>query len=326
MKLLYIASNPDQSTSLLLEREITELQRRLSRVATHQSIEMKFLLDLPVEEIPTEISSFGPTILHISAHGEEEELTLANADKAPVKIQAKTLAALLAVPNPPKVVYLNACNSLNLATEISNKVSFVIGTTSPITNRAARSSAVRFYELLLGGYHIGEAIQNSAALVEALSEGKTTTKLVHSVGIEPTKFRIVEPLEIVARFGDEEGPDFVPEGDGMFNIQYGVQGCPPTTTVIEFFTDDSDADDSTLDSARERPIRGRYWMDSDTAYGDFRICVAGMTGDGRVFAVSSLLSVALRAYFSAGGYGDLSRKKMQQFEEAIAALVHSDGG
>lgn len=326
MKLLYIASNPDGSPSLLLEREITEIQRRLGRVVTTQSVEMRFLLDLPIEDIATEISNYRPTILHISAHGDEEELTLANADKQPIHINGPTLTALLSVPNPPKLVYLNACNSVQIAENVAKSIPLTVGTSAPITNRAARASVVRFYELLFSGHPVQQSFENSRALLEALSEGKTTTKLVHSGALDLSLERLVEVLEVVARFGDNEKPDFQPDENGVFDVEYGVTGCPSSTSLIQFFTDDTDMKNPAMGFVRGPPIRGRYWIENGAAFGDFRIAVSGITGDGRVYAVSSSLCDALQRYYNLGGYGALTPAKVKQYQKALDTLKKFDGG
>jgi hypothetical protein len=87
MKIMYVASNLSDAGDLVLEREITELQRRLIGVAG-EAIELLTFPQLPIEQLPLELSKLKPDILHISSHGMDGSLALANEAGDLVKLTA----------------------------------------------------------------------------------------------------------------------------------------------------------------------------------------------------------------------------------------------
>lgn len=346
MRVLYIASNPDKEGDLLLEKEVTDLQRRLS-VGSGISVSFKFLPALPVEEISAEILKFRPTLLHLAAHGDEKELKLANAAKKAVKVTGDLLAALLDVGAPPTLVYLNACNSANVAKAVTSIVPLAIGTTASITNRAARASALVFYERLLSGGTVAQAFRTSNALLTALSQGLASSILCESGTLDPKHTTLLEVPEILARFarrdsGKSSGKlNLQPNSDGDYEFEFGLIGCPPDTTQVVFFTDDDsfileeEPDDEYHESWRAGwlarvvkgpPVRGTIWSEEpEEAAGDFRIGVAGMTGDNRSFCVSSTICDALDSYLRKGWYGALTKKERLLVEGTIRKMRADDG-
>lgn len=325
MKLLYIASNPKDANSLMLLREITEMQLRLGGAISTQELEIKFLPEISIDLIASEISRFCPTILHISAHGMNEALNLSVGDGISMPVSATTLSALVAVPRPPTIVYLNACNSLPIAKEISKLVPIAVGTSAPITNRAARASAIRFYELLINGATIQQAHDNSSALLMAMSNDAASTELSSSLDVEPSKIALVDVFEVVARFGRINKPDFTPDENGLYKLYYGVKGCPPESTIITYFTDDNSFEEPCLGYELGPPVKGKYWRKPGfKAYGDFTISAAGRTGAGKSFSTSSTLCDALERFLVLGGYGKLDDEQIKAFHVAVSELRRLD--
>ncbi len=142
MKVLFVASNPTSKPSLALERgKMTELQRRFL-MAEGDPVQLTFFPNLAIEQLPLELTSNRFDVLHISAHEESEELALANAAGDAVTLTAEMLRELLDIERPPRVVYLHASNSQDIAKELIAVVPCAIGTTATVTNRTARAAAV----------------------------------------------------------------------------------------------------------------------------------------------------------------------------------------
>src|SRR5688572_11110173 len=148
MKIMYVACNPRDSDELMLEYELSDLQDRFA-AASGEPVTVVALPRLPFERLPIELARHQPDILHISAHGEGDNLALANADGDLVALSAEALLAFLMIERSPELVYLNACNSEAIADSLSKHVKFAVGTTAPITNRTARAAAVVFYDAIL---------------------------------------------------------------------------------------------------------------------------------------------------------------------------------
>jgi hypothetical protein len=94
-------------------------------------------------------------------------------------VTAKMLGAFLPPERPPRVVYLNSCDSKEIAKEIVDlgSAAMAIGSTAPISNRAARAAAAAFYERLLAGLSIARACASAKSMLEALTRSTATMEL-----------------------------------------------------------------------------------------------------------------------------------------------------
>jgi hypothetical protein len=357
MRVLYVASNPEQRGTLLLEREITLLQRRLAD-APGELIDFRFLPDLSVEDLNREVRKFQPTIVHISAHGSHGHLHLKSAERAPgtnrkveKAVSGLHLATLLRCTPPPQLVYLNACDSAPLAEAISDTLCMAIGTTAPITNRAALASVLQFYERLLAGSTLLDAYESSLALLTVL-DNTTTTKFFFPPSAAPKDTVLVDVPQFIARFSEHTAKnkkriiDSDANKDGTVELELGLSGCPTGTTQVVFFTDDptfiSDDDDEdddddwgepdklALDMAlitRAQPNRGVVWAGGPLWLdGDCRFFAVGVVGDGRLFTTRGLVSEALERYHSRQWYGRLTKAQSLSITNAIRDLRARDGG
>lgn len=300
MKVLYIASNPDEESSLALRREITEFQRR-AVASSGDSAEFIFLPSLPFEDLPTEISRHKPDILHISAHGEQTWLAMTQGAKT-VHLTAEILNAFLDVNPPPKLAYLNACGSDAIAAELTRKIPLAIGTTAAITNRAARSAAVNFYIGLLEGKSVARAFEVGRMIMRGIGDAAVDSRLFNQDGINPNMMILHQPSRLVASFLDDK---FEPNRDGHFRILLGVTGCPRNTVQVVFFTDDetfittSKRLEADLCSViRTVPDNGTIWLDSPRdIYGDCRWFACGISAAGDHFSITSTLWKALEEHY-----------------------------
>ncbi|QJR10055.1 hypothetical protein DSM104443_01106 [Usitatibacter rugosus] len=346
MKLLFVASNPQDQKTLALEREITEIQRRIGWQSTG-TVEFTFLPALAVEDFTTTLLKVRPDVVHLSAHGDNEALRMASASGKSIEITGEILAAMLTVRVRPKLVYVNACNSAAIAKEIAKVVPMAIGSTASIENGAARATAIVFYEGLLSGSTVTEAFHASSALLSALSGGTAQSALFPSGSTDlPATVSLVHLPKIVAKFPEKTNGaiDYSADKFGEFDLDIGLAGCPADTVQIVFFTDDetmSDEDegwlDNYLESDEERaasyakivrgyPVRGRIWCESVwTAAGDFRIFATGSTGTGRTFSAYAMVCDALEAGLRTSEYQKLRSADREGIAAAISKLRENDG-
>lgn len=324
MRVLFVASNPPDSDSLVLEREITELQRRFAD-ASGEPVAFKFLPGLRIQALPKELNDFKPDILHISAHGDEEALALAS-DSGRVELAADSLVAFLPRDPSPRLVYLNACNSVAIATKLSRHVDLAIGTTAPIRNGPARDSAVTFYERVLSGHSVQKAFNVAKNMLQTTQPG-ASFKLRNRPGVDPDAVILHRLPKIVAEFVNKLPPAGT---NRQFQVRFGLTGCPINTVQVVFFTDhekfiDPEIDDLQCDLSvivRGRPKAGVMWADKESKWSvkdDFSIYAAGVTADNKPFVGHSLLTDAVRQHYSPGDEDGLPR----DVARAIIALKKS---
>lgn len=341
MKVLYVASNPENASSLMIEKELTLLQRRFS-AASGEPVDFVVLPALPFEEFALEIANQQPDILHLSAHGDGERLTLAGENHT-VAITGDLLRKLLFIERPPKIVYLNACDSTAIARELVGVVPIAIGTTAPITNRTACAAAVLFYDRLLRGASVQQAFEASCAMMQASQKNGLESEIHCGAGVDPARMRLHHLPRIVAGFVDDK---FTPDrDDDHYEFMTGILGCPANTYQGVIFTDDetflpvddefdelADYKDDFPESwhayhlsriKRSRPQRNLLWFEeSIRTTGDHRLFAAGVTASGETFAISASLCDAIEDYFRYIHPGGVMPAKARV---ALEALRTGDG-
>jgi hypothetical protein len=311
MKVLYIAANPRETQvkssgseiaisvgSLNLEREITELQRRFMELSP-DPVSLIILPDLKVEDLPGALGRIEPDILHLSAHGEKSHLSLAREDHKSVKVTARMLCDFFSPNRPPRLVYVNACNSAEIARALVGPVEVAIGSTAPITNRAARAAAVVFYERILRGLTIEQAFAAGKSLVEALDDVKI--ELFSRNDVNPAT-EILRPVaQLAAEF---EGGTTTKDGSYQFRI--GITNCPSTTKSIIVLNEDEalsvDADTLYCISLRGPPKNHQIWSRTLLSVNkDCQLLAVGITSDASRFTIQSSLCQAIEGYYATLG-------------------------
>jgi hypothetical protein len=308
MKVMFIASNSRESDEgsegrLNLVRDVTELQRCFSELGP---IEFAFLPHLKVEELPRVLSEFKPDILHLSSHGKSNWLVFANERNQDVKMTAAALASFMPTP-APRLVYLNACDSLHIAKELVKlgTVPMAIGMSAPITNGSARASAVAFYQKLLLGESVQRAFKPAHAMLTVMNAAnvKCDAELCSAQGIDTASEVLHRVPRLIASFW--EGV-IEPDEDEHFNLRLGVEGCPVGTVQIVFFTDDpsfltndEEYEEELCLVERSVPVRGVIWADEGRwrSEGDHRLCAVGLKAERGWFALEATLCDAIENYY-----------------------------
>lgn len=306
MKLLYIACNPPSERTLMIENEINELTLRISAIPGDR-IQAFFLPYCRIEELPYQIALHRPDILHIAAHGEEKSLYLANAKGDRIAVTPQMLGNFLPIDYPPQLIYLNACNSEPVARYLTAHAAIVIGSTTPISNLAARASAGLFYSRIGEGGSVAQAFDAARSLGQALQPDSGWAMLSRSQN-ETFTSRLCERFEIVARFSPLE-----PErkANGYYDFDVGVMGCPPATRQVVIFTDESSfnreaRDENESQMAFEMAMVGRYSLSRGTMWfeenwesdGDFRLFAAAVTPEGRLVTTAVMLCDAIDRHYA----------------------------
>lgn len=300
MKLLFVASTPAKAGELMLGEEIRELRCALKRGGSDVLVE--FREHVSHHEWPILLYEERPDCLHISAHGTEDSILIADMDGLCVKLTPESLATYVA-RHKPRLIFLNACDSAEVAAGLTGTVDFAIGCTTPIMNYIARHGASIFYQLVLAGETVREAFDVCRAHLRTASNGAYDMELYWRQGLDPTRERLNPPMELLAQF---EGP---PDCDRRQEVRLGIVGCSETAQQALFFTDDErfipDLD-ATLESAlcqvvRSVPSRGEIWAKASwNLDSDVQIHCA-CSGHGLVSVTSARVTEALRRYYDARG-------------------------
>lgn len=301
MKIMYVGCNPTGANDLLMDSEVTQLAR-LFRSRKGEPVDFMPYPRLPIEELPLVIADELPEILHIAAHAGDGRLLFANAAGAKVELTGAGLAVYLNVGSPPRLVYLNACKSDSIAQELTSVVEIAIGTTSAITNRAARASALLFYDRVLGGSTVYDAFEAGRVTMATMQCDELTSALYTMKDVDPKKIRLYLSPTLVARFVDE---NYKANSKGEYDIELGIAGCPSNTSQVVFFSDETSEvePEDACDVIRGTPVNNMFWNVEydDVVGGDYRAYATGTTTGGTAFTVAATVCNALEAYFKLKG-------------------------
>jgi hypothetical protein len=327
MRVLYLASNPKDEETLRLEQEITEIQRTIDSSNAGRA-DFVFLPALPYEDIEQQIAIHQPDILHISAHGTKKNVRLADSTEGEVELTAEALRTLVS-SHPPKLMVLNACTSVDIAKEMIDTVPFALGMTEPITNLAARKSAVNLYRKLLRGESLQSAFQSAQATVKTLSRGKVSAELSTQPGVTAHHTFFSRVPRIVAHFHDHTFSAKKSE----FAVYLGLHGASEDTVQVCFVTDDEtfltgkpeNLENELSSIVRTTSIESEIWLDYTWhgLYGDCRLYALAITTSGRCYSVASTLCNALNEFYAT--YFDGIENAPPDFRLIVGKLRENDG-
>jgi hypothetical protein len=300
MKLLFVASNPADAGNLMLAKEIEELRSALKRGGSDVLVE--FREHVPHHELPMLLYEERPDCLHISAHGMTDSILIADMDGLRVKLTPESLATYVS-RHRPRLIFLNACDSAEVARGLMGTVDFAIGCATPIMNYIARHGALIFYQLVLAGETVQEAFDVCRAHLRTASNGAYDMHLYHRPGLDSARERLNPPMELIARFEGQPNPD------GRQEVSLGVAGCSDTTLQAVFFTDDerflpdfnAPLEPALCQVARRAPSNGEIWAAVPWRLNSDVQIHCACSGHGTARVASARLTEALRRYYDARG-------------------------
>jgi len=243
LKVLYIAGTPEKRDSLLEIAEVTELALLLRE--PHEFVPLP---DTPVNLLRGMINRFRPDVLHLAAHGESSAIQLRDFDGSAKPVTADTLQRYLVQEEPVALVYLNACNSAELAKSLAEKIPAAIGFEGRIANSTARHAALHFYEEVLAGKSILDAHDVSAAFVNTAAEGKDC-RCVLEGSADAKRVRLCIPLTLLARISSANGESY--------GIELGLEGVPANTSQIVFYLSEPTLEDAARAAASGADTKAR---------------------------------------------------------------------
>ena len=156
MRVLILASSPSDRPHLRLNQEVALIQQELE----HSSYITYFHPAATPADFLHLLCTQEPDIVHVSAHGTEEELELENLFGRTHGVATDVLTRLFQECNVRiQCVLLNACQSEGLAEEISQHVDYVIGMSGKIWDSSAVEFTRGFYKALAQNRSIKSAFE-----------------------------------------------------------------------------------------------------------------------------------------------------------------------
>lgn len=194
--MLFLASNPKDTSKLALDEEIREITLKIRASEYRDSIILNSSWAVRPDDLLQMLNQHQPQIVHFSGHGSEfGEIILTNDSGELKPVSSRALQALFTtLKDNIKVVVLNCCYSYEQAEAITQVIDCAIGMSDTIGDKAAITFAASFYRAIGFGRSVKEAFDQgkTALLLEGIPE-ENILKLLVKDGVDPLK---VVPLRL----------------------------------------------------------------------------------------------------------------------------------
>jgi hypothetical protein len=169
--LLWVASNPLDTTHLRLDKEYEVLKNALA--GGPRRLVPKDLWAATPENLLRALTDARPAVVHFALHGEDGgELRFDDGQGNTRLLGAGPLASVFAAVNKPgrvvRCVVLNGCHSDRVARALCKHVEAVIGSTGSIADEASLAFTQGFYTGLAAGLSVGHAVQHGKAQIDMI--------------------------------------------------------------------------------------------------------------------------------------------------------------
>jgi hypothetical protein len=159
-KILFLASNPGNTSRLRLEKEYREIGEGLRRSNRRDQFELVAALAVRANDLRRSLLDHSPRIVHFAGHDGAGGIVVEDEQGQAVQIPDDALATLFELcAQQIDCVILNACCSDAQATAIAKHVPYVIGMNSSVSDDAAIEFAVGFYDALGAGKSIEDGFK-----------------------------------------------------------------------------------------------------------------------------------------------------------------------
>jgi hypothetical protein len=175
LRVLYLTADPGRD--LRTEVEVRNVQQAV-RKATHRDlIQISYRPAATPEDLLDGLNELRPHVVHFSGHGRSSTVFFDNASvdtPGGREVALDLLArALRATADPPTLLVLNGCDTLDGAEVLLDSTPVIIAMASEITDLAATVFAARFYSAIASAQPVGAAVQQGSVALDlaGLDEG-----------------------------------------------------------------------------------------------------------------------------------------------------------
>lgn len=168
-KILFLAANPEQTSRLRLDQESREIGEALRRAKESTLFDLEQRWAVRPDDLRRAILDLNPQIVHFSGHGSGEEgLALENKEGKVHLVSTSALSNLfkLSASRGVECIVLNACYSEIQAKAIAQHITYVVGMSQKIGDKAAIKFAVGFYDALGAGCSFEQAYEFGCNAIE----------------------------------------------------------------------------------------------------------------------------------------------------------------
>lgn len=171
IKILFLASNPRDTSALRLGEEVRQIDEKISNGSKRESFELIQHHAVRVTDLQHVLLKHEPHIVHFCGHGSAtEELVFEDEVGGSKAVTKEALAKLFRIlRDNVRVVVLNACFSKGQAEALNEVIDYTIGMNKRVGDKMAISFAGAFYQALAFDRTVSEAFELAKAEVDLVS-------------------------------------------------------------------------------------------------------------------------------------------------------------
>ena len=196
LRVLYLTSNPDSNAYLRVDVEVREVRQAVRKADLRDLVQFEHRPAATPEDLLDGLNETRPHVIHFAGHGGGHSLLFDDG-----KIEGSTgrvgsfdllARALSATSTPPKVLILNACDTLDGAEVLLESVPIVVAMASSVTDLAATAFAARFYSAVASAQPVSTAVDQGSVAVDLLdlSEGWKPSLLFRDE-VDPSQIQLI---------------------------------------------------------------------------------------------------------------------------------------
>jgi CHAT domain len=197
LRVLYLLANPFAQGALRTDAEFRHVLEEVRGSKYRDKIDLIISPAADAKSMLKGINDFRPQVVHFSGHGGQGSIWLDDGRVhgsvgGPMKFDllAETLQATDA---PPKLLVLNACDTLEGAKALLDAVEIVVAMSANISDVAAATFAAQFYAAIASAQPTAKAFQQGKIALKAasLSDAHLPT-LIHGKSVDPNKQKLIQ--------------------------------------------------------------------------------------------------------------------------------------
>lgn len=214
LRVLYLTANPEATETtvhhpdgsvetngvwLRVDYEVRQVKAMLRGSKYRDLVTLEHLPAATSLDLLSGLNDHRPHVVHFSGHASSWGLLLENDEGTPpgagldFALLARTLAA---TDEPPRLLVLNACESLEGAEELLATVPALIGMSSAINDTAAVMFAAHFYSAIASAQSMGAAVEQAKVAMQMASlDGSELPEVRTRDGLEPSELVLVRPSQ-----------------------------------------------------------------------------------------------------------------------------------
>ena len=212
LRVLYLTANPEATeetvttpdgsvqqygTWLRVDQEVRQVRQALRGSKFRDLVQVDHAPAATVSDLIDGLNDYRPHIVHYSGHANVDGLHMENdaGSQDGEDVAFGLLARVLgATDDPPRLLVMNACESLAGADDILRTVPAVVGMSESIGDTPAIVFASAFYSAIASAQSVAAALEQARVrMVAAALEGSDTPELRTRDDVDPTKLVLVNP-------------------------------------------------------------------------------------------------------------------------------------